>query len=172
MARILSVRERVEREITARLAKIRAEEGYNTTLAVRRRRGFPVSADEAYQIWQQFGETRIEHRSPEQLWESVPMALVYSVPSDLEAYETEINFVRADIQKALQSDGFTSIEIKSNDPVLKTRTVDLILESDEPLYTEEIVGPLVMGMLGYTVRYSRLIRNPALWDDADAVMTE
>lgn len=169
MARVVYVRERVERLLAARPATITKANGYATNVAAcLRRRGFPHELNSAFEVWLQFGQTEYQHRSTGLLEAVVPMGLTYGVPSESGEPATELNCLRGDLQKASQTSGSFYVPYTS----LPLRQIQLHLVSEDYEYTQELKQPLWLGYTVFEVRYCQLIENPALWDSEDTVQTE
>lgn len=176
------VRERVARDILARLNTINVDTAvdtaagplwYSTTLTAIRRRGFPSHPHEKFHIWQQFGETNYNFRDANGIIDEIArMVLIYSVP-DSKNVETVLHQARGDIRLALTTGG--ELYVPYTLPAGATgecREIRITIIEDEIDFTENIRTPLALGLYAIDVRYSTVIGNPALWDPGDVVVTE
>ncbi len=177
----ISVAERVERDVLARLQTINVANkpsGITTyfspiTLTAVRRRGFPAGLNDSEQVWMQRGETGYEHRSAAQLDEIMRLVLIYGVNPNTDHPATALNAARFAIRAALQTDGqlFIPYTVPAGGTGA-TRAILIMFVSDAILFPEAIRPPLLLGAYAIDATYSSMKRDPTLWDTGDKLVTE
>lgn len=166
----LTVRERVERATKARLASISVANGYATNIVgVVRGRSYPRKKDDAFKIFQWFGNYTVPIRDANSLDdELVAAAFIFALPirNDPEATVASLNACAGDVKKALQTDGSHFIPYPTT-ATPNCRRIRIELREGEAEFDADLRHEVAVAWIIATVRFSYIRNDPTLWDSDD-----
>ena len=177
MGRLLSTQQRVAERIGELLRGITVDNGYNTDVcAVEQVFGLPGSDRKKLpQIYHWFGDRTYNtgNNANAQIELRVPLGIAFGVPCERTSAQGELEFIAADIYRALfdQTDQSTQITV----PII-SGTKDLRVDMDYlgmvPQKVEESGRGVATGVMVYAMRWPQVLGNPALFRPDDVAIEE
>lgn len=174
MARILSAQERVALAVDAQLRTISVENGYNTNVCfVERIAGVPLHREKLPAIYHWFGDGTYNtgNNANAQIEARVPLGISMGVPCERQTAQSELEFIRSDIYKALFVGDRTQIGVSVEDGA-RNLLVDIEYLGFVPSKVEESGPAVAAGLMVYAMRWPQQLSDPAKFTPADVAVEE